>query len=338
MEDNKNIVIYENDGTEVEILFDSDKETIWLTQEDIGNLFEKKQQTISEHINNIYKTDELSQDRTHRNFRMVRMEGNREVSRDVSHYNLDMIISIGYRVNSIKATKFRQWATKTLKSYLVDGYALNKKRLEEQEKVKFDELQGVIKLMKESLDTDLFEGREKDLFTLIEDYAHTWDTFHRYDEDRLDPEELHNDLKYKLSYSDTRKVVEEMQRQFQKRNITNDLFGQESGDAVKGIIEGINQSFDNQEIYPSIEEKAAHILYLVIKDHPFIDGNKRIGSALFVYFLEHNEFSWKANNEKKINDNALVALALLVASSDPQDKDIMIKLIIRLIQNDYTGS
>lgn len=336
-EEKQKVIIYEDSDQGMEILLDDSKDTIWLTQVQLAELFDKSVKTISEHIQNILKSDELQFDRTVRKFRLVQKEGNREVSREIDHYNLDMIISVGYRVNSKKATKFRQWATRTLKQYLVNGYVINEKKILGEHGPDINHLLGVIELIRTKIDLPVFEGKEKELLALIEDYAVSWNLFHKFDEGNLDTHEFEHKVKYHIEYEEIKKTIQSFQNHLSDIGEANDLFGHEVENKLKSIVGTINQSFSENQIYPSVEEKAANLLYLIIKDHPFVDGNKRIGSMLFVYFLQKNDFIWKVNKEKKINDNALVALALLVASSDPKDKDTMIKLIIKLVQNDYVG-
>ncbi|MCA9385736.1 virulence RhuM family protein [Candidatus Dojkabacteria bacterium] len=252
-------------------------------------------------------------------------------------YDFSTFLALSFIIDTEEARKIKEWASESLESYIGKGYIIDKDALQTTQQERLSELHEVISLMRDNVDNKVFEGKEQDLFSLIEDYAHTWDVFHRFDKDQLLVEEVHTNARYSLSYDDAQHVIKELRSVLVKKDIATDVFGYGGDQGLHAIIGIIGQSFGGHEVYPSIEEKAAHILYLIIKDHPFVDGNKRIASALFIYFLEKNNFSWNVNKQKKINDNALVALALLVATSEPRDKETMIQLIIRLLQNDFNG-
>jgi death-on-curing family protein len=322
------IIIYKsNNGPKLEVRLEQD--SVWLTQKQIAFLFDKGLPTINEHIKNIYKEGELKQNSTIRKFRIVQTEGGRQVERDVDFYNLDVIISVGYRVKSLQGTQFRIWATKTLKEHLVKGYTLNKKRLlQTQSHVKA--LQETIAFLEEKSRNELLVGQEQEILNLLSNYSKTLTLLEQYDTEKVS---LAGRTKGKfiLKYEEAKAVIEEIKKELIAKKEASDLFGKESEEKFKAILGNIYQTFGGVEIYPSIEEKSAHLLYFTIKDHPFVDGNKRIASFLFVYFLDKNNFLYRHTGEKKINDNALTTLTLLIAISSPRDKDILIKIITNLL-------
>jgi len=245
-------------------------------------------------------------------------------------YNLDMILSVGYRVNSKQATQFRIWATNTLKSYLLKGYAINEKQLLSA-KERLRQLQSAISFLQEKSKHELLSGQEQEILNLLANYSKTLTLLEQYDKDKLSVSKKGKG-KFILNYKEVRKVIMALKNDLVAKKEAGDLFGQEYEDKLQGIIGNLYQTFGGKELYSSLEEKAAHLLYLIIKDHPLIDGNKRTGSFLFVYFLDKNNFLYRESGEKKINDNALTALALLIAISDPKDKEVMIKIITNLLQ------
>ena len=326
------IVIYKSKTNQIELEVNFSKETVWLTQAQIANLFDVNIPAISKHIKNIYSEGELLKKRTVSKMEIVQMEGQRQIKRKVDFYNLDMIISIGYRVNSMKATQFRIWATKTLKQYLVKGYVLNKKRLTEQQKY-LKNLSDNVELIRSKIKSPMLAGQEEELLGIVKKYIDSIKLLKRYDDRNLETKNLSLKTGFELEYE---KVIENVlwfRQELLKQKLASDLFGAENSTKLQGLIGAINQTFDGKYLYPSIEEKAANLLYFVIKDHPFVDGNKRIGSTLFIYFLNKNRYLFKKNGEVKINDRALVALALLVAVSDPKEKETIVKLIINLIKD-----
>lgn len=259
---------------------------------------------------------------------IVQKEGEREIKRKIDFYNLDMIISVGYRVNSQKATQFRIWATQVLKNYIIKGYAIDQKRLQ---KTKLKELEQAISLLQRVIQKrQLKQPEAVGLLNIITDYANSWILLQKYDEGKLRITKT-TESKYSLDYNEARNAITELKRDLVKKRQAGSLFGQEREEELAGILAGINQAFNGKEVYPSIEEKAAHLLYFIIKDHPFADGNKRIASLLFIIYLVKNNYLFNKKGERKINDNALVALALLIAESDPKEKDIMIKLVINFL-------
>lgn len=326
------IVIYKSKTNQIELEVNFSKETVWLTQAQIANLFDVNIPAISKHIKNIYSEGELLKKRTVSKMEIVQMEGQRQIKRKVDFYNLDMIISIGYRVNSMKATQFRIWATKTLKQYLVKGYVLNKKRLTEQQKY-LKNLSDNVELIRSKIKSPMLTGQEEELLGIVKKYIDSIKLLKRYDDRDLETKNLSIKTSFELEYDKVIENVLQFRQELLKQKLASDLFGVENSTKLQGLIGAINQTFDGKDLYPSIEEKAANLLYFVIKDHPFVDGNKRIGSTLFIYFLDKNRYLFKKNGEVKINDRALVALALLVAVSDPKEKETIVKLIINLIKD-----
>ena len=323
MEESK-IIIYKPQKGEIALKVKLEKDTVWLSLNQIADLFNIDKSGISRHIDNIYKFGELKRVSTVAKIATVQIEGNREIERNVDYYNLDMIISVGYRVNSKKATQFRIWATNTLRKYVIDGYVVNKERLLETNKLR--ELQGTIKFLQEKSKKDLLKGQEKEIINLLADYSDTLDVLEDYDKSRI------KEIKGKkpgfvLEYKNALKIIESI-----KEKVGSSIFAQDNDNKLESIIKNLYQSFGGKELYSNIEKKAAHLLYLIIKDHPFVDGNKRTAAILFVYFLDKNNHLYKKTGEKKINDNALTALSLLVAESNPKEKDQIIALITQLLK------
>lgn len=323
--DNKGeIIIYqaEDNQTQIEVKFEA--QTVWLSQQQMAQLFMQTKQNISLHINNIYKEKELIKKATVKDFLTVQQEGKRKIARQIDFYNLDVIISVGYRVKSIRGTQFRQWATQRLKEHLVQGYSVNQQRLAQ--------LQQTIQLIHQSGNTDNLNLKEaKGLLDIINNYAQSFILLNQFDSHNLSEEKLSENISYEIEYNDAIIAIEELKKQLIRRKEASSLFGNQKDKSFTGILNSVVQTFDGDYLYPSIEEQAAHLLYFVIKNHPFTDGNKRIGAFLFVWFLEKNKHRFKKNGEVKINDNGLTALALLIAQSNPADKEIIVKLIINLI-------
>jgi prophage maintenance system killer protein len=323
------IILYK-DRNRPEIRVNLIDDTVWLSQAQMAELFEKDVRTVNDHIKSIYREAELSSNRTIRKFRIVQTEGKRRVERNVEHYNLDMIISVGYRVNSKRGTQFRIWATSKLRDLIVKGYALNEKRLKAYEgKVK--ELEHAKKIFQQALETRRAEGFEKDLLNIITEYLNTWTVLNEYDTGKLTTVNVTRKAAHYIDYHRAKKSVDRFRQRLVKNEQASDLFGREISGKFATVLETIKQGFHNQDLYGSLEEKAAHLFYLIIKDHPFIDGNKRIGSLMFLIFLVENRYLYNNHGERKINDAALAALALLVAESKPEQKEVMIKLVVNLI-------
>lgn len=323
------IIIYKTKGGKTSLEVKLEKDTVWLSQKQMAELFEVKNPAISKHIKNIYTEKELEKSSTISILEIVQKEGNREIIREVEHYNLDMAIAIGYRVNSKRATQFRIWATEVLREHLVKGYTLNPKRLPE---TNLKELEEAIALIKNTLKTKQLTNNESTgLLKVITDYANSWILLQKYDSNKLeDPKKKHKP-KYELSYEKAIEAISKLKADLKSKKEASDLFGNKRDESFEGIIGNVYQTFGGEDLYPSIEDKASHLLYFIIKDHPFTDGNKRIGAFLFILFLSNNGYLFKANGERKINDNALVALALLIAESNPKQKDTMIKLVMNLL-------
>ena len=320
------IIIYETSKKEVGLKVRFENETLWLDAHQMAEVFDVNRPAIVKHIQKIYKTGELIENSTCSILEQVAKDGKK---RRMNIYNLDMIISVGYRVNSQKATKFRIWSTSILKNYLVKGYTVNEKRLLEANS-KFLELQETINFLSEKAKKKNLVGQEIEILDLLKSYSKSLTLLEKYDKNRLKISKGRKE-KRKLNFDDCLKIIEKLKQELTKKKEASDLFGNMRDGSFEGIIKGIYQTFGGQDLYYDINTKSAHILYLIIKDHPFTDGNKRIASFLFVYFLDLNNYLCRKNGEKKINDNALVALALLVAESKPKEKDIIIKLIINLI-------
>ena len=324
------IIIYKAaEGPELQVKLQD--ETIWLNLNQIAKLFGTQKATISKHIKNIYKTAELSQNRTVSILETVQTEGGREIKRQIEFYSLDMIISIGYRVNSQRATQFRIWATQRLRDYIIKGFVIDEKRLPEAHITKLKELETAHKLIQQALESKRSEGYERELLNIISDYANTWFVLNLYDEEKLKIENVSEKKSRGLEYDEVIKTIKRFRARLQQQKQATDLFGVEVSHKLSSVIGSIEQTFGGKSLYKSLEEKAAHLLYFVIKDHPFVDGNKRIGSLLFLVYLIQNHIFYNRRGERKINDTALVALALLIAESKPAQKDIMIRLVVNLI-------
>ena len=312
--------------TQIEVKFEED--TVWLNQAQLAGLFKGSRTNIVEHIKNIYKTGELEELSTCRKFRQVRKEGKRSVERQIDHYNLDIIISVGYRINSKRGTQFRQWATQRLKEYLVKGYAINEKRLQEAEN-RFNELKQAIQLFDKVAHVKEISGSEaQGLLKVLSDFTIALDILDQYDHQTLKIKKSKSKEVFRISYKEAIKAVEGLKNKFGG----SALFGNEKDKSFKGSLNGIYQTFDGKDLYPSVEEKAAHLLYFVVKNHSFTDGNKRIAAFLFVWFLDRNNLLYH-QGKKVIDDNALVALTLMIAESNPDDMNMMIKVIVNLINN-----
>lgn len=310
------IEIFEADNRQIEVRMSSD--TVWLTQAQMSALFERDQSVISRHIRNVFAEGELEEKSNMQNLHIANSD------KPVAFYNLDVIISVGYRVKSQRGTQFRQWATQRLKDYLVQGYALNQKRLEE--------LGKMVQLIEQSGGSASLQlGEAKGLLEILSGYTRSFVLLNQYDSHNLPSAPFNPNVTYEIAYDEASTAIAELKKQLIAKKEATELFGNEKDDSFSGILGNIVQTFGGQYLYPSIEEQAAHLLYFVIKNHPFTDGNKRIGAFLFVWFLEKNKHALKPSGELKINDNALTALALLVAQSDPAEKELMIRLVCNLI-------
>lgn len=327
------IVIYKADDNSPSVEIKFTNNNIWLNQKQIAAVFGTEVPAVNKHIKNILKEGELIADSTISKMEIVQQEGQRKIKRIVEIYDLDMIISVGYRVNSSRATQFRIWATQRLKDYLVEGYSLNQKRLGEvlQNLQQLEQTVSLIKQLGNSEQIQLTEA--KGLLDIITNYTHSFILLNQYDSHRLQARKLNENITYEIEYNEALTAINELKEQLVAAKEATNLFGNPKDESFKGILGNIVQTFGGQYLYPSIEEQAANLLYFIIKNHPFSDGNKRIGAFIFIWFLEKNKHRFKKSGEVKINDNALVALALLVAQSDPAEKELMVQLIVSLIAN-----
>lgn len=319
------IIIYKTKGKRISLNVRLEKETVWLAQKQMAGLFGTKRPAITKHLRNIFKDKELNEKSVCSILEHAAADGKKYRTK---FYNLDAIISVGYRVNSQRATQFRVWATKVLKDHIIKGFTINQKRLKETNLKEFEQAIGLIK---KTIGAKKLSSKEaKGLLKVITDYANSWILLQKYDKRQLDIKKTAK-TKYRFDYNETLQMIIELKNNLIKKKQASDLFGAERKDELKGILGNISQAFGGKELYPGIEEKAAHLLYFIIKDHVFADGNKRIGSFLFIVFLARNNYLFNKRGEKKFNDNALVALALLIAESNPKDKDIIIKLIMNFL-------
>ena len=306
----QDIVIYKTKDNSIEIQVQFDGETLWLTQTDITNLFERDQSVVSRHINNVFNEFELDKKSNMQKMHIPNSD------KPVAFYSLDVIISVGYRVKSLRGTQFRIWANKILKEYLVKGYSLNEKRLEQLQQT----IQLVQKTSKITKDTE-------NLLDILADYSSALDILDKFDHQSLTKNNVNNTVSYKIDYKEAKKAIEKLKIKFGG----SELFGNEKDQSFKSSIATIDQTFDGKELYPSIEEKAANLLYFVVKNHSFSDGNKRIAAWLFVWYLDKNNFLYNSDQSKRIENNTLVALTLMIAESNPNEKEMMIHVIINLI-------
>ena len=314
------IIIYKTKDGDISLKVNLYEDTVWLTQKQLSDLFDKNVRTISEHINNVFKEGELNKTSVVRNFRITAADGK---FYDTKHYNLDVIISVGYRVHSKQGTEFRQWATDVLKKYLVKGYTLNEKRLAQRG---MKELQQSIDLLQKTLTrNDLVDDIGIETIQLIISYTKTWQVLLAYDEDSLKLPEQDMQSTVKLSYGSAIHAIKTLKSDLANRNEATAFFGNERDLGLQSILGNIEQTFDGELLYKTIQERAAHLLYFIIKDHPFNDGNKRIGCLIFLLYLKLQ------NSSVKLNENGLIAVALLVAESDPNQKDLIIRLIVNLL-------
>ena len=311
------IVLFENQDVKLEV--NMKDETVWLNADQMAKLFDRDYKTIRKHINNVLN-EELDNS-TVAKFATVQKEGNRDITRDIEYYNLDLIISVGYRVKSNNGIIFRKWASKILKDYLIKGYVVNNKRLEYLEKtIKLIDIAGRI-------DTKLKGTEAQEIIKVINNYSNALNLLDDYDYKRLaKPKGTINNQK--ITYDDCINLVSKL-----KFNSNSNLFALERNQGLKAIIGAIYQSFDGKDLYPTTEEKAANFLYLITKNHTFIDGNKRIAATLFIYFLEFYNLLY-TKNEQVIDNNTLVAITLLIAQSDPKEKDILIDLVMNFLKSD----
>lgn len=324
------IEIYQaQDGTtQVEVRFEND--TVWLSQAQMANIFDTSSDNISLHLKNIFNEAELDENLTTEDFSVVRQEGKRQVTRKVKYYNLDAIISVGYRVKSKSATNFRIWATARLKEYLTQGYTINQKRLQ-QNAHELEQALALIQKTANSAELTLESGRG--LVDIVSRYTHTFLWLQQYDEGLLaEPQTQQGGTL--PTYAEACSALAELKSQLMAKGEASDLFGRERDNGLSAVLGNLDQSVFGEPAYPSIEAKAAHLLYFVVKNHPFSDGNKRSGAFLFVDFLHRNGRLFDHNGHPVINDTGLAALTLLVAESDPKQKETLIRLIMHMLKQE----
>lgn len=327
MNDKKLQLFTSSDGqTHLEVTLE--KDTVWLSQAQMGRLFDKDVRTVNEHIGNVFSEGELDRQPTIRKFRIVRQEGARQVQREIDHYNLDMIISVGYRVKSQRGVEFRRWATQVLKDHLVQGYTLNQQRLAERG-IEFEQ---VVQLLSRTLSNQgLVSAKGEAVAQVISDYARSWSLLQGYDEQHLAEILTQQPNMRSLKIEDALVAIADLKQSLMAKGEATELFAQKRGEGLDSALATIEQGFGGELFYPNVASRAAHLLYFVIKNHPFADGNKRTGSFLFLWYLRLNEHLLARPVEQLINDNTLVALALLVAESLPDQKSLMIRLIEHFI-------
>jgi prophage maintenance system killer protein len=319
------IIIYQTEDGQTQIDVRLEDETVWLTQAQMALLFQTDRTTIVRHINNIYAIDELNREATCAKIAQVQVEGSRQVKRTIPYFNLDMIISVGYRVNSKRGVRFRQWANNVLKQFILKGYAVSERLRHDQ----LAEMRTLVGMLSRTIQSQplLSNDENKALFEVVTDYTYALDTLDNYDYERLTIEKTTQEERFHATYENAMAEIDRLREKFGGST----LFGNEKDDSFKSSIGQIYQTFDGQDLYPSVEEKAAMLLYLVTKNHSFSDGNKRIAATLFLWFLNNNGILYNPNQSKRIADNTLVALTLMIAESRTEEKDVMVKVVVNLI-------
>ena len=315
---NNEVILYKDGELELPVEVAPDKETVWLKVEEMAKLFDRDRSVIQRHIKNIFKENELEESSTCAKFAQVQNEGDRSIERTFNYYNLDIIISVGYRVKSPRGIAFRKWATSILKEYIVQGYAVNAKRLNVLNKVV--EIQS-------NIIADVLELDSREVFDVIQKYTQALELLDAYDHQIVQKPKISNEKAYQLTFNECKKLIESMT--FSK---SSTIFGKEkTKGSLEGIIGSVYQTAFGEDVYPSVQEKAANLLYFIVKDHPFIDGCKRIAASIFLYFLNKNNLLFK-NDKKIISDSTLVAITLLLAESRPEEKEIMINVIMNFLE------
>ena len=323
MDLNNPIIIYHTEDGQMQIDVRLENETVWLTQKQIAELFGTKRPAITKHLKNIYASEELDEGSTCSILEHMGNEGKQTYS--TKYYNLDVILSVGYRVNSKNATRFRQWANKVLKQYLIKGYAVNERMRKEQ----IGELLQLVGMLGRTIQSQplLSNDETNALFEVVTDYTYALDTLDNYDYERLTINKTTKEEPFHATYENAMEAINGLREKFGG----SVLFGNEKDDSFKSSIGQIYQTFDGEELYPSVEEKAAMLLYLVTKNHSFSDGNKRIAATLFLWFLNNNHILYHPDGSKRIADSTLVALTLMIAESRTEEKDVMVKVVVNLI-------
>ena len=323
------IVLYTTEDGNTQLEVKLEKDTVWLNREQIAQLYGRDYKTIAKHINNALR-EELEGEPVVAKFATPKKYGRKEgynQMQNIDYYNLDMIISVGYRVKSRNGIVFRKWANNILKQYLIKGYAINRRRLDH-----YDELKDVVRLMSRALTLQdkVSEGEYSGLFNVITDYVYALDTLDRYDYQTLGIEKTTKEEPFRATYENAMEAINALKVKFGG----SQWFANEKDDSFKSSIGQIYQTFGGEDLYPSVEEKAAMLLYLVVKNHSFSDGNKRIAAMLFLWFMEKNGVLYSADGRKRIADNTLVALTLMIAESRTEEKDVMVKVVVNLINKD----
>ena len=320
---NDKIIIYQSEDGKTQLDVKLEHETVWLTQKQIAELFGTKRPAITKHLKNIYASEELTEESTCSILEHMGNDGRQ--SYNTKYYNLDAILSVGYRVNSKNATRFRQWANSVLKQYLVKGYAIN----ENIRKHQIAELRQLIQVLGRTIQQQPAKTTDESnaLFDVVVDYTYALDTLDNYDYQRLHIAKTTKEEPFHATYENAMHEIDMLRQKFGG----SVLFGNEKDDSFKSSIGQIYQTFDGMELYPSVEEKAAMLLYLVTKNHSFSDGNKRIAATLFLWFMNNNAILYRPDGTKRIADNTLVALTLMIAESKTEEKDIMVKVVVNLI-------
>ena len=323
MNSNNQIVIYQSEDGQTQVDVRMENETVWLTQQQIAELFGTKRPAITKHLKNIYASEELDENSTCSILEHMGNEGKQTYS--TKYYNLDAILSVGYRVNSKNATRFRQWANKVLKQYLIKGYAVNERMRKDQ----ISELRQLVGMLGRTIQNQplLSNDETNALFEVVTDYTYALDTLDNYDYERLTINKATKDEPFHATYENAMEAIDGLREKFGG----SVLFGNEKDDSFKSSIGQIYQTFGGEELYPSVEEKAAMLLYLVTKNHSFNDGNKRIAATLFLWFLNGNHILYHPDGSKRMADSTLVALTLMIAESKPEEKDVMVRVVVNLI-------
>ena len=313
------IVIYQTDNGQTSIDVRLESETVWLNTSQMSVLFEREESNIRRHIINVFNEGELERED---NVHFLHVNG---IKKPVPFYNLDVIISVGYRVKSQRGVQFRRWANKVLKEYLLKGYVVNERIRKRQ----ITELRQLVQMLGRTIQNQplLKTDENQALFVIVVDYTYALDTLDDYDYQRLGVKETTQEEKFQATYDNAMQAIAALREKFGGST----LFGNEKDDSFKSSIGQIYQTFDRKDLYPSVEEKAAMLLYLVTKNHSFTDGNKRIAATMFLWFLNNNGILYRKDGSKRIADNTLVALTLMIAESKPEEKDVMVKVVVNLI-------
>ena len=322
------IIIYKAGDGKTALEVNLQQETVWLSLAQLTDLFKRDKSVISRHISKVFNEKELERSSVVAKYATTALDGK---VYNVEYFNLDVIISVGYRVKSKEGVKFRIWATNVLRNHIVNGFTINEKRLQDKKFTQLKELEKAVSLLKNTMNRKhLTLGEAEGLLKIITDYTESWVLLNKYDAQALEVKRPARS-KVSLTYTDAVEAVVALKCNLMQKGEASALFGNERDTGLKSILANIEQSFNGADVYPAIEEKASHLLYFVIKNHPFTDGNKRIGALLFLLYLTKNNYMLNKSGDRKFSNNALVALALLVAESNPKDKNVMIGLIMNLI-------